>query len=231
MLKSTRWRARVKGNKMRVLYLSILAVSALVACDSQIEPSAIEADPSPSIIDDVQTAQPIEQAEPETAPQVASNIAETKLATIDWNAARADFAARETDDGALAQVASGGAPVVPILLPEQPIGIASNQGAAAFQFRPTADGYFAVQKGDVYDLIINGTDRLIAAADGDGSAVDSPLVFEETMTGAQVSFSRYGASYLVEFMCRERQAVLDGTCINETTALDEVEKLLIAGTR
>ena len=80
-------------------------------------------------------------------------------------------------------------------------------------------------------MIINGTDRLVARPGDSGTTTDSPLKYEETMTGALVSFSRYGASYLVEFMCKEREAVVEGTCINEADALAEVEKLLIAGTR
>ncbi|MEM9179247.1 MAG: hypothetical protein AAGA89_06025 [Pseudomonadota bacterium] len=214
---------------MRTLYLPILAGLTLVACDQLIEPQSQDAESQPVLVEDVDTAQPIETAEP-TLP-APSNVAERKTATIDWNAARVDFAARETDDDGLAQVASGGAPVVPILLPEEPVGVASVGGADALQFRPLADGYFAVQRGEVYDLVINGTDRLVARPGGQGTAGDTALVFEETMTGAQVSFSRYGASYLVEFMCKDREAVIDGSCINEAEALAEVEKLLIAGTR
>ncbi|MEM6556222.1 MAG: hypothetical protein AAF642_10125 [Pseudomonadota bacterium] len=214
---------------MRTLYLPSIAGLMLAACGPLIEPQSTDAESPPVIVEDVDTAQPIETAEPEVP--APANVAQRKTATIDWTAARADFAARETEDDGMAQVASGGAPVVPILLPEEPVGVASVGGPDALQFRPLADGYFAVQRGDVYDLVINGTDRLIARPGGQGTAGDSPLVFEETMTGAQVSFSRYGASYLVEFMCKDREAVIDGSCIIEAEALAEVEKLLIAGTR
>ena len=98
-------------------------------------------------------------------------------------------------------------------------------------FRPMADGYFAVRKGEIYDMIINGTDRLVVRPDGSGTATDSALKFEETMTGSQVSFSRYGASYLVEFMCKDPATAAKGSCVSEEEALAEVEKLLIAGTR
>lgn len=216
---------------MRVIWLSAMGILALGACEQQIEPSTIEAETPPTIVDDVETAQPIEQAEPEAEPAVPTNIAQTKTATIDWNAARADFAARDTDDGMMAQVASGGSPAVPVLLPEEPVGIASAGGEDGLQFRPLADGYFAVQKGDVYDMIINGTDRLVAQPNGQGVASDTPLVFEETMTGSQVSFSRYGASYLVEFMCKDPGTAIKGSCVTEEQAVAEVEKLLIAGTR
>ncbi|MEL7032676.1 MAG: hypothetical protein AAGL97_14850 [Pseudomonadota bacterium] len=216
---------------MRTIFLPAIAGLTLAACDQLTEPQSLEAESPPVIVEDVDTAQPIETAEPQPDPPAPSNIAERKTATIDWNAARADFAARDTVDDGMAQVASGGAPVVPILLPEEPIGIASAGGEDALQFRPLADGYFAVQKGDIYDLIINGTDRLVARPEGSGTAVDTALVFEETMTGAQVSFSRYGASYLVEFMCKDPATAIKGSCVTQAEAIAEVEKLLIAGTR
>lgn len=216
---------------MRGFWWPVLGVLALGACDPLIEPSNLEAETPPTIVDDVETAQPITPAEPEAVDPASTNIAQTKTATIDWNAARADFAARDTDDGLMAQVASGGSPVVPILLPDEPVGVASAGGEEALQFRPLADGYFAVQKGDIYDMIINGTDRLVARPGGAGVAADTPLVFEETMTGAQVSFSRYGASYLVEFMCNDPGTAIKGSCVTEAEAVAEVEKLLIAGTR
>ena len=80
-------------------------------------------------------------------------------------------------------------------------------------------------------MIINGTDRLVAKPGGQGQATDSDLVFEETMTGAQVSFSRYGASYLVELMCKDPATAIRGSCVSEADAIAEVEELLIAGTR
>jgi hypothetical protein len=207
-----------------------MGVLMLGACEQQIEPATVEAETPPILIEDVDTAQPMTPAAPEAADPVPTKVAQTKTATIDWNAARADFAARDTDDGMMAQVASGGSPVVPVLLPEEPVSVAS-VGEDGLQFRPLADGYFAVQKGDVYDMIINGTDRLVARPGGEGVAADTPLVFEETMTGSQVSFSRYGASYLVEFMCKDPATAIKGSCVTEEEAVAEVEKLLIAGTR
>lgn len=214
---------------MRTFYLPLLAGLTLGACDQLNETQSPEAESPPVIVEDVETAQPIEAAEPER--EAPSNIAERKTATIDWNAARADFAARETEDDVMAQVASGGALAVPVLLPDEPVGVASAGGEDALQFRPMADGYFAVKKGDIYDMIINGTDRLVARPDGQGTAIDTELVFEETMTGSQVSFSRYGASYLVEFMCNDPATAIKGSCVTEAEAVAEVEKLLIAGTR
>ena len=209
---------------MRTLLTPALCVLALGACDQLPGAPEPEAETPPAVeAAEEEVVQVIEAPTP-------SNEVERKTATIDWNQARMDFASRESNDTGMVEVASGGSPVVPILLPEQSVSVAST-GEDALQFRPLADGYFAVQKGEAYDLIVNGTDKLVVRPNGSGAAVDTPLTYEETMTGAQVSFSRYGASYLVEFMCKERETVLDGTCINETDALAEVENLLIAGTR
>ena len=209
---------------MRTLLTPALCALTLGACDQLPGAPEPEAETPPAVeAAEEEVVQVIEAPTP-------SNEVERKTATIDWNQARMDFASRESNDTGMVEVASGGSPVVPILLPEQSVSVAST-GEDALQFRPLADGYFAVQKGEAYDLIVNGTDKLVVRPNGSGAAVDTPLTYEETMTGAQVSFSRYGASYLVEFMCKERETVLDGTCINETDALAEVENLLIAGTR
>lgn len=216
---------------MRKLWVPLLAGIALSACDQIAQVTSQDSEtPPPAEVVEEQTE--TTEAEPDvTAVPVERNIAERKTATIDWNAARADFAARDTDDGVMAQVASSGAPAVPVLLPDEPVGVASAGGEDALQFRPLADGYFAVKKGDIYDMIINGTDRLVAKPGSEGGAIDTELVFEETMTGAQVSFSRYGASYLVEFMCKDPATAIRGSCVSEADAVAEVEKLLIAGTR
>ena len=217
---------------MRTPLILALSGLALAACD-QI-PSITPADSdTPPAVESTETV----EAEATEAPEVTElvlpdrNVAETKTATIDWNAARRDFAARDTDDGVMAQVASGSSIAVPVLLPDTPVGVASAGSDDGLQLRPLADGYFAVLKGDVYDMVINGTDKLIARSNSDSPAPDSAFKFEGTMSGGQVSFSRYGASYLVEFMCHDRETVLDGTCIDEADALAEVEKLLISGTQ
>lgn len=216
---------------MRAILIPILASAALAACDQINTISSQDEETPPVELAEATPQTPDAEPALEVNPLPERKTVERKTATIDWNAARADFAARDTDDGGLAQVASGGSPAVPVLLPDEPIGIASAGGEEALQFRPLADGYFAVKKGDVYDMIINGTDRLVAKPDGQGEATDSDLVFEETMTGAQVSFSRYGASYLVEFMCKDPATAIRGSCVSEADAIAEVEKLLIAGTR
>ena len=210
---------------MRIFILIALSGLSLAACDQFTEQANLEAEAPPEL------AQAEQPSAPEPELPEPDNIATRKTATIDWTSARTDFAARDTDDGAMAQVASAGSPAVPVLLPDEPIGIASAGGEERLQFRPLADGYFAVKKGEIYDLIINGTDRLVASPEGAGAASDTDLVFEETMTGAQVSFSRYGASYLVEFMCNDPATASKGSCVSEAEAVAEVEKLLIAGTR
>ncbi|MFN3213039.1 MAG: hypothetical protein ACE37M_08040 [Henriciella sp.] len=211
---------------MRAYLISAVTALALTACDQVIEVEPVEPETPPP----VETAEaPSPGVEAPTLP--AHNAAETKTATIDWAAARQDYAARDIDDDVLAQVASGSSIAVPVLLPDAPFGVAAAGSDDGLQFRPLADGYFAVMKGETYDMVINGTDKLVALPDGEGAVTDSELAFEETMTGAQVSFSRYGASYLVEFMCHDPATAMKGSCISEDDALAEVEALLISGTQ
>ena len=210
---------------MRAILLPAMSALVIGACEPTADVTPLEAETPPTEA----PAAELTQADPAPA-DARAPVAERKTATIDWSSARADFAARDSDDSGLFEVASGGAPAVPILLPEEPVGVAS-AGEDALQFRPLSDGYFAVKKGEVYDMIINGTDRLVVRGGDAGTAIDTALEFEETMTGAQVSFSRYGASYLVEFMCKDPATAIRGSCVTEEDAVAEVETLLIAGTR
>ncbi|MDG1826367.1 MAG: hypothetical protein P8H62_08885 [Henriciella sp.] len=207
----------------KVIFGTSIALSLMLAACGQIRMPGQEVETTADMVEPEQAEAPVVEAVPDTP---VSNV---KTAEIDWASARSDFAARDIgDDAGMVSVAGTSNPPVPVLLPETQISIAS--GGTDLQFRPTADGYFAVQPGEVYDLIITGTDRLIAAPEG-SAAVDSELRFEETMTGAQVSFSRYGASYLAEFMCKDPATAAVGSCIPEADALTIVEELLIAGTR
>lgn len=211
---------------MRALIVPAICSLMIAACEPQTEVSSLEAETPPP------APQQVEQVPDTTPANVASagNVAETRTANIDWTQARQDFASRESDNMGMVQVASVGSPAVPVLLPDEPVTVAST-GENSLDFRPTADGYFAVRKGEVFDMIINGTDRLVARSGSQGAAPDSEMKFEETMTGSQVSFSRYGASYLVEFMCKDPATAAKGSCVTEEEAVAEVEKLLIAGTR
>lgn len=216
---------------MRTLILSAICGLALAACEPLIRVPTAETDtPPPAETEVVEQAETTPPSNELVQVSSAGSTAETKTATIDWTQARQDFASRDSDDNGMVQVASVGSPAVPVLLPDEPVTIAST-GESSLDFRPTADGYFAVRKGEIYDMIINGTDRLVVRPGSQGTATDSPLRFEETMTGAQVSFSRYGASYLVEFMCKDPATAIKGSCVSEDEAVAEVEKLLIAGTR
>lgn len=198
-----------------------IAVLALAGC-GPLAPYSEDRDaaetPAPQ-----QLAPEAPQAQPEPVPQ-------PRRAEIDWNAARTDFAAVQAENpDAMAVVASGpNAPPVPVILPQM-AGIASNDGS--LEFRPLGDGYFALVRGETYDMLINGTDRLGPKPPGAPALSENDFRFEENMTGAQVSFKRYGASYLVEFACKDPDARVTDPCINETEALAAVRDMLIAGTQ
>ncbi len=167
--------------------------------------------------------------------QAVVEVAEVTItrAEIDWQTARQDFADRSGsgDDGTFAIAGGAGAPPVPVLLPDMPVMAASVGDGPGVQFRPMTDGYFAVYPGEDYDIIINGTDRLVSAPGRGSVATDTELRFENTMTGSQISFSRYGASYLVEFACKGAAAISEAGCISEADAKAVVEDLLLAGTQ
>lgn len=149
---------------------------------------------------------------------------------IDWEAARRDLAARpiETREGAF-QVASGdAAPPVPVFLPSSPVSVQG--GEADVRFQPMSDGYYAFFPGEKYDTIVNGTNKVVAAPGEAVAPRGDALNFQPTTTGAQVSFSRYGADYLVEFECKELTNGLP-TCITQDEAIAFATDLVISGTR
>lgn len=149
---------------------------------------------------------------------------------IDWDAARRDMAASSLlSDEASFQIASGaGAPPVPVFLPSFPAAVQG--GEAGVRFQPVSDGYYAFLPGQTYDVVINGTNRTFAAPGSSGRVRSDEMVFQVTTTGAQVSFARYGADYLVEFECRVLVAG-QPACIGEEEALAFAGELVISGTR
>lgn len=170
-------------------------------------------------------------AQPEVTPaQIDSdNVASERTATIDWLAAKQDFDAQSGEEAPLVSIAStdGTPPPVPILLPTGgPVSVATNGGGP--RFKQTSDGYYAVYKYENYDVIVNGTNEVIGARPE--GARDDALKFTATAAGAQVSLSRYGADYLIEFECYTINPQT-GTCIEEAEAMGVAESLVIRGTR
>ncbi|GAB5457935.1 MAG: hypothetical protein Hens3KO_09650 [Henriciella sp.] len=204
--------------------LALLTMTA--ACDQIRTPGSDRAlEEEPAVIDLTETE--LVEAEP----NIETASVTSKRAVIDWESARTDFATRTVgQDENLFEVASASNIPVPILLPSMPVSAASSD-ESAMSFRPLEDGYYAVYPGDTYDMIINGTDRLVAAAGREAVPSDTELRFEETMTGAQIAFSRYGASYLVQFACKSPAAALGNGCVTEEDARTAVQDLLLAGTQ
>lgn len=219
---------------IKLISVGALAI-ALTACgplapysEDEETPAANVTTPTTSQIEATsETPEVTPKPEPEPEPQPEPEL---RRAEIDWNAARADFAAVQAENPeAMVGIAStSDAPPVPVILP-QLAGIAS--GDDGLQFRPLGDGYFANVRGETYDMLINGTDRLGPTPPGADKLDEDAFRFEETMTGAQVSFKRYGASYLVEFACKDPAAAITGSCISEEEALAAVKDMLIAGTQ
>lgn len=214
----------------RAFVLSLLAAvsaASLAGCDRVFQQAAAP-----------QEAADIEVSEETPATEIATPAASlpehpeatVAAASIDWDAARRDLAAIPLETREIGfQIASGeAAPPVPVFLPAGDVSIASGENAMRFQ--QTTDGYFAALPGEKYDVVVNGTNQVIGPADGAAAARDTTYRFLETVSGAQVSFSRYGADYLVEFECKD----LPGgkpDCITEDEAVAFSRNLGLTGTR
>ena len=127
------------------------------------------------------------------------------------------------------QIQSGEmAPPVPVLLPTGIATTASADGGPRFIQLP--DGYLATYPGAEYDITVSGTNEVFDAAPGLGDGV-ADLSYISTVDGAMVSFTRYGAGYMVEFVCKGLGGEEGGDCISEEDALDVAQALVIAGSR
>lgn len=217
--------------RLQIASLMLAASAVLAGCDQIRLPGAgepLDADPkhaeeplAPEADEDGDTAEVEFPVRPES---VAGDSA------VDWEAARRDLAARplEEREGSF-QIASGdAAPPVPVFLPSAPITVQG--GESDVRFQPVSDGYYAFFPGEAYDTIVNGTNKVIAAPGEEVQARGDALTFQPTTTGAQVSFSRYGADYLVEFECKELTNGLP-TCITQEEAEAFATDLVISGTR
>lgn len=169
---------------------------------------------------------PVDEVEPENVQPASAN----SKRQIDWEAARSDLAASGGQDTTFNIQSGSSAPPVPVLLPSAPVRPASAGGPQP-QFRPVPDGYFAVFPGEDYNLIVNGTNEVTNVSSGEaGDGNSEDMKFIATSTGAMVSFSRYGADYLVEFECLGSGAE-GGSCITEDDALAVAEEIVISGTQ
>ena len=184
------------------IVIAAMAVLGLAACDSQSQ----------------------EAPEPDALTGGETPVEETRA--IDWTAARVArieaIEAGQTADIVTVQGNGVGSPV-PVLLPT---GIVMPQSESP-TYAPTQDGYFARYPGAKYDIIVNGTNEVFGVSSADMSdELRANMVFTAIEAGAQISFSRFGADYLIEFECR----ILDGenNCINKEEAMSVTEGLFVA---
>lgn len=117
---------------------------------------------------------------------------------------------------------------IPVLAPS-----GMNEEERAFfaeTFRARPDGFFAVIQGPTFDVIINGTKRfsvspeLVKRIDRDGFF----YLYETAFSGANISFTRFGADYLLEFECRS-VASIEQTCLTEEDAVGLADSLIVVG--
>jgi len=205
----------------------------LVACDRS-ETGDIMDLPAPPTADldvDLPTGEDIADAALSKEEPPRADTSNTN--EIDWEAARTDMADAQPE-GATRSIgieSTANAAPVPILLPTgQNVGTATRSiGSASPTIRATSDGYFAVYPGSDYDIIINGTNQTTDVA-GKARTRDETMTFTPSVAGAQVSLSRYGADYLVEFECRDLNEET-GSCIEEDEAMAVAESLIVRGSR
>lgn len=217
--------------RLQIASLMLAASAVLAGCDQLRVPGAGDpGDADPKLIETPfdPNAEDAGEAGDVQLPARPESVAE--ISSVDWEAARRDLAARpiETREGSF-QIASGeAAPPVPVFLPSAPVTVQG--GEADVRFQPMSDGYYAFFPGERYDTIVNGTNKVIAAPGEQVQPRGEELTFQPTTTGAQVSFSRYGADYLVEFECKELTNGLPA-CITQEEAEAFATDLVISGTR
>lgn len=207
-----------------------IAAIAIAACEPAAEgpPPPPPTEPSGQAALDQQAA--ANTPEIRAAQEIEENVATEERAKINWKKARREFAEQGgIDEDSNFSIASANEPppAVPVLLPSgNSVSVASSgQGP---RFKQTNDGYYAVYKYENYDVIVNGTNQVIGAR-ADGERDETPK-YTAAEAGAQVSFSRYGADYLVEFECYDVDPET-GTCIEEEEAMGVAESLVIRRTR
>ena len=162
------------------------------------------------------TEQASQPATPAGPPAVAGQI--------DWAAARAD-AAKRPADVVIPQAAGSDPLTVPMLLPV----IVQTASDRPVPPRITKDGYFATYHLPRYDVIVNGSSKAYDAGSPPAAGDKTDMKFTTVEAGAQLSFSRYGADYLIEFECREVDSP-EG-CITEAQAKEFAESLFVAQSR
>lgn len=217
--------------RLQIVSILIAAGVLLAACDQIKIPGATgQQDAEAKLVDapsDPDTEEEKQAADLEFPVRPEASAA---ASAIDWEAARRDLASRPIEDheGAF-QIASGeAAPPVPVFLPSTPVSVQG--GESDVRFQPMNDGYYAFFPGEKYDTVVNGTNKIIAAPGEQPAARNEAFSFQPTMAGAQVSFSRYGADYLIEFECKELTNGLP-TCITQEEAEAFATDLVISGTR
>lgn len=190
--------------------LAALAL-AMAACTEE-QPAAPEAAAPPAATGEEQPVQVASAGGPQAV-----------TSTIDWAAARADAAKRPSD--VVVPQSTGSDPLtVPMLLPM----IAQTASDRPTPPRVMKDGYVANYHLPRYDVIVNGSSKAYETG-GQPAADKTEMKFQTAEAGAQLSFSRYGADYLIEFECREVDSP-EG-CITEAQAKEFAEGLFVAASR
>lgn len=196
--------------------IAAVLVTFLTACSPSQPPQAATdaGDAGGALVQPQQT--PTGTALPQDA------VPQRVIQPVDWEAAVQAAAANPPGTDPVIQPMAAGdtPPAVPILVPT---GLVTAQGESV-SFQSTADGYFAVFPGPVFDVIVNGTAEALA-----GTAPETgerpEMLATATEQGLQIALTRFGADYLFEFECKGGNP----NCITEAEAQDVVARLAVLG--
>lgn len=165
----------------------------------------------------------------EAKPQAPEAPVQKAERTIDWGAAQKDAIAQQPQVGTTppksgfnpkVTTASVGAPV-PMLAPPVAASIAAGLNDESVTVRVTEDGYFITMPGPRYDVIVNGTKAFYLATEGAPKASTNadPKAYRYEIGEGEVTlaFSRYGADYLIQFVCKT--GAINAPCITQPESI------------
>lgn len=178
-------------------------------------------------------------AQPTPAPSTAvAPIAERKLMPIDWSGVREALRTKRLERAQIRQMSiapNAVQPSLPMLLP-----IEERIVAAAVSVFPQQDSYAAsMRMGDVTvevhgerrAMVLKPSDPMMRIFNAKNTArlagADVPFALDKTEGGFDLTFSRFGAAYLVSIECRDAEH--DERCLKPDFIRALAEKMGLFG--
>jgi len=149
----------------------------------------------------------------------------TQSRTIDWDRAERD-ATLVGNQGRLKRARDGY--VVPLLLPPQRVSTSGALAQVSFSEPQTfghAQGYSAVIKSAVFDMLIDASQQMIRTEDAGTQVFPQDFDGEYSLrdNSSQLTIGSYGALYAIQFICTGGF----GNCVPEQSAREIVQALQV----